>query len=72
MGGSEALIGQWKASGGDEMANLQCFSFGIRRDLYDQLARRLIRARKTSKQPLLDSLAALGRAKKVENGRLAA
>ena len=38
----------------------------------DQIARRFLRARTTSVQPLLDSLAALGQAEKVEEGRYAA
>jgi len=38
----------------------------------DQIARRFMRARTTSVQPLLDSLAALGQAEKVEEGRYAA
>jgi hypothetical protein len=38
----------------------------------DQIARRFLRARRTSVQPLLDSLAALGQAEKVEEGRYAA
>lgn len=38
----------------------------------DQIARRFMRARKTSVQPLLDSLAALGQAEKVDEGRYAA
>ncbi len=37
----------------------------------DQIARRFMRARTTSVQPLLDSLAALGQAEKVEEGRYA-
>ncbi|MBM2321022.1 MULTISPECIES: class I SAM-dependent DNA methyltransferase [Marivita] len=38
----------------------------------DQIARRFLRARTTSVQPLLDSLAALGQAEKVDEGRYAA
>jgi len=38
----------------------------------EQIARRFLRARTTSVQPLLDSLAALGQAEKVEEGRYAA
>lgn len=38
----------------------------------DQIARRFMRARTTSVQPLLDSLAALGQAEKGEDGRYAA
>lgn len=38
----------------------------------DQIARRFLRARTNSVQPLLDSLAALGQAEKVEEGRYAA
>jgi hypothetical protein len=38
----------------------------------EQIARRFMRARTTSVQPLLDSLAALGQAEKVEEGRYAA
>lgn len=38
----------------------------------DQIARRFLRARTTSVQPLLDSLAALGQAEKVDDGRYAA
>jgi hypothetical protein len=38
----------------------------------DQIARRFMRARTTSVQPLLDSLAALGQAEKTEEGRYAA
>ncbi|MGS4947895.1 class I SAM-dependent DNA methyltransferase [Meridianimarinicoccus sp. RP-17] len=38
----------------------------------DQIARRFMRARTTSVKPLLDSLAALGQAEKVEEGRYAA
>jgi restriction-modification enzyme MmeI-like protein len=38
----------------------------------DQIARRFMRARTTSVQPLLDSLAALGQAEKVDEGRYAA
>ena len=38
----------------------------------DQIARRFMRARTTSVQPLLDSLAALGQAEKVEERRYAA
>jgi hypothetical protein len=38
----------------------------------DQIARRFMRARTTSVQPLLESLAALGQAEKVEEGRYAA
>jgi hypothetical protein len=38
----------------------------------DQIARRFMRARTTSVQPLLDSLAALGQAEKLEENRYAA
>lgn len=38
----------------------------------EQIARRFLRARKTSVQPLLDSLAALGQAEKLEDGSYAA
>lgn len=38
----------------------------------DQIARRFMRARTTSVQPLLESLAALGQAERVEDGRFAA
>lgn len=38
----------------------------------DQIARRFLRARTTSVQPLLDSLAALGQAEQVDEGRYAA
>lgn len=38
----------------------------------EQIARRFLRARTTAVQPLLDSLAALGQAEKIENGRYAA
>lgn len=38
----------------------------------DQIARRFMRARTTSVQPLLDSLAALGQAEKTEEGKYAA
>ena len=38
----------------------------------EQIARRFLRARTTSVQPLLDSLAALGQAEKVEEGKYAA
>ncbi|MFA8387524.1 MAG: class I SAM-dependent DNA methyltransferase [Pelagibaca sp.] len=38
----------------------------------EQIARRFLRARTTSVQPLLDSLAALGQAEKVDEGRYAA
>jgi len=38
----------------------------------EQIARRFLRARTASVQPLLDSLAALGQAEKVEDGRYAA
>jgi hypothetical protein len=38
----------------------------------DQIARRFMRARKTAVLPLLESLAALGQAEKVEEDRYAA
>ncbi|MEC8628912.1 MAG: DNA methyltransferase [Pseudomonadota bacterium] len=38
----------------------------------EQIARRFLRARKTAVQPLLESLAALGQAERVEDGRFAA
>ena len=45
---------------------------GILKDLADQIARRFIRARTTSVQPLMASLAALGQVEQVEEGRYAA
>ena len=62
----------WPKALPDQIAAVREALFEMGEATPEQIARRFVRARVTSVQPLLESLAALGQAEKVKDGRYAA
>lgn len=62
----------WPATLPDQIAAVREVLSEMGEATPDQIARRFLRARTTTVQPLLESLAALGQAEKVQDGRYAA